>query len=83
MSTIGIGKEAGQVNLVMPSKIVEHFLRRSRYIFIMNKCMCRDSDHFEHYPHELGCIFLGTGATRIPSKMGRMATAEEAIEHMR
>lgn len=81
--TIGIGKEVEGDNIVMPSQVIEHFLRRSRYIFIMNKCMCRDSNHCEHYPHELGCIFLGAGVTKIPSKLGRMATAEEAIEHMR
>ena len=63
--------------------MIEHFLRRSRYIFIMNSCMCRDANHCSHYPHELGCIFLGAGVPRIPSKMGRRATADEAIEHMR
>jgi ferredoxin len=81
--TISISKEVGRSDMVMPSQVIEHFLRRSRYIFIMNRCMCRDSNHCERYPHELGCIFLGAGVTRISPKLGHMATVEEAIEHMR
>ncbi len=81
--TIAIDREVGRADMVMPSEVVEHFLRRSRYIFIMDRCMCRSSNHCEHYPHELGCIFLGAGAAKIPSKFGHMATAEEAIGHVR
>ena len=81
--TIQMDVEVGPTNTVLPSQVIDHFLRRSRYIFIMNRCMCRNSNHCQDYPHELGCIFLGRGVTRIPSKMGRMATAEEAVEHMR
>lgn len=81
--TISIGAEVSPKNMVLPSLIIEDFLRRSRYIFIMNSCMCRDSNECGHYPHELGCIFLGAGVLKIPAKMGRRATAEEGIEHMR
>lgn len=81
--TINIDKEVGRTDMVMPSEVIDRFLRRSRYIFIMDRCMCRSSNQCEHYPHELGCIFLGAGTVRIPPKLGHMATAEEAIEHMR
>jgi Pyruvate/2-oxoacid:ferredoxin oxidoreductase delta subunit len=80
---ITLEKEVGATNIVLPSQVIDHFLRRSRYIFIMNACMCRESNHCKDYPHELGCIFLGRGVTRIPENMGRRATADEAIEHMR
>jgi ferredoxin len=80
---IELNQEVGSVNIVLPSQIIDHFLRRSRYIFIMNACMCREANHCHDYPHQLGCIFLGRGVTRIPEKMGRRATSDEAIEHMR
>ncbi len=80
---IRVEAEVSPKNIVLPSQIIEDFLRRSRYIFIMKSCMCRDSNECGHYPHELGCIFLGAGVQKIPAKMGRRATAEEAIEHMR
>jgi ferredoxin len=81
--TIEIGRTVDRTDTVLPSQVIEHFLRRSKHIFIMNKCMCRDSNRCQHYPHELGCIFLGAGVTRIPPKLGRAATVDEALDHMR
>lgn len=83
ISTLVVEKEIARENMVLPSQIIDHIIRQSRHVFIMNHCMCREANECSHYPHELGCIFLGAGTTRIPSKMGRMATAEEGIEHMR
>jgi ferredoxin len=81
--TIDVGIEARPENIVLPSQVVEHFVRRSRYIYLMNKCMCRDANECNSYPRDLGCIFLGRGVLRIPEGMGRMVSAEEAIDHLR
>jgi Fe-S-cluster-containing hydrogenase component 2 len=70
-------------NIVLPSQVIEHFLRRSRYIFIMNRCPCRDSNHCEHYPQDIGCVFLGAGVRKIDPSLGRMTSAEDAILHVR
>ena len=80
---IEMGVEVRPENVMLPSQVIDHFLRRSRYIFIMNTCMCRDANDCHDYPHDLGCIFLGRGTTRISPDMGRHVTADEAIEHMR
>jgi ferredoxin len=82
-STIAVNIEAQPENIVLPSQVVEHFVRKSRYVYIMNKCMCRDSNHCLNYPSDLGCIFLGRGVLKIPKGMGRLVDAEEAIEHLR
>jgi ferredoxin len=81
--TININIEARPENVVLPSQVVEHFVRKSRYAYIMNKCMCRDSNCCSKYPATLGCIFLGRGVLKIPQGMGRMVSADEAIEHLR
>ena len=78
-----IGKEVDPINVLLPSQVIDRFLHRSKYIFIMDRCMCRSSNDCQRYPPDLGCIFLGAGVLRIPPHMGHMATAEEAIEHMR
>lgn len=70
-------------SIVLPSKIIEHFIEKSRYHFIMNHCICRESNSCKDYPHELGCIFLGRGVLKIDSRLGRLATKEEALEHLR
>ena len=80
---IEMGVEVRPENVVLPSQFIDHILRKSRYIFIMNSCMCRDANDCHDYPHEMGCIFLGRGTTRISPDMGRQATVEEAIDHMR
>lgn len=81
--SIELGVEVRPESVMLPSQVIDHFLRRSRHIVIMNACMCRDANECEDYPHELGCIFLGRGAARIPPELGRPATADEAVEHMR
>jgi len=83
VKTIEMNVSVEPKNMVLPSQIVEHFILKSKYIFLMNKCMCRNSNECQHYPHELGCIFLGRGVLKIPREMGRMATSEEAIERLR
>lgn len=75
--------EVGHENMVLPSQAIEHFIDRSRYIFLMDKCVCRDANGCRDYPAEIGCIFLGRGAKRIPEKMGHMIGPAEAKEHLR
>ncbi len=70
-------------SVVLPSSIVEHFIEKADYHWIMNKCICREGDDCQDYPHDLGCIFLGEAATRIDLRLGHPATKEEALEHAR
>jgi ferredoxin len=81
--TIDLNFTVERESIVLPSQVIDHFIDRSRYIFLMNKCICRDSNQCQHYPATLGCIFLGKGTKRISSKRGRMVTKEEAKAHMR
>jgi ferredoxin len=69
--------------MVLPSRAVEHFVERAEHIWIMDACFCRDANDCDDYPHELGCIFLGEAVLEMNPKLGRMATKEEALEHLR
>ncbi len=69
--------------VVLPSQIVEHFIENAKYHWIMNFCICRRSEHCEHYPIELGCLFLGEAALGINPQLGRQVTKEEALAHVR
>ena len=70
-------------SVVLPSQVVEHFIMQSEYHWIMNACICRDSNHCKDYPIDYGCLFLGEAVKGINSQLGRMATKEEALEHVR
>jgi len=69
-------------NLVLPSEVLRQMILRSRHIFLMDFCICRVSSDCSRYPHDLGCLFLGPGALRISEKVGRLVSAEEALEHI-
>ena len=70
-------------DIALPSAVVAHFIEQAEYHWIMDFCLCRESDHCHDYPRELGCIFLGEAVLKINPKLGRLATRQEALNHLR
>lgn len=68
-------------DMVMPSQVLDHFIREANYHWIMDFCICRDSAQCQDYPIDLGCMFLGEAAMDINPKWGRKVTEAEALEH--
>jgi ferredoxin len=73
---------ASYQNIVLPSRVVEHFIEQSHYHWIMNFCICRESNGCRDYPVDLGCLFLGEAVLGINPKMGRLVSKEEALAHV-
>ncbi|MFO8058046.1 MAG: 4Fe-4S binding protein [bacterium] len=69
-------------DLVLPSAVVDHFIDRAGYLWIMNECICRVSNGCSDYPVEVGCLFMGEAARDINPALGREVTREEAREHV-
>lgn len=69
--------------IVLPSQVVEHFVREAEVHWIMNFCICRASEKCEDYPVEYGCLFLGEAALGINPKLGRRVTRDEALDYAR
>jgi ferredoxin len=70
-------------SMLLPSALVDHFIEKASYRWIMDFCLCREGDNCQDYPHELGCIFLGDAVLNISSKIGHLASKEEALAHAR
>lgn len=68
---------------VLPSQVVEHFIEQANYLWIMDKCICRDADQCEDYPIDLGCLFLGEAVLNINPQLGRLVTKAQARAHLR
>ncbi len=68
---------------VVPSDILDHFIRKAKHHYIMNRCICRDGCDCKKYPHDLGCLFLGEAALNVGPEIGRVVTVDEALEHAR
>jgi ferredoxin len=69
-------------NLVMPSAVVEYFIEEAKYHWIMDFCICRDSNGCQDYPTSYGCIFMGEAVLKINPELGRLATKSEALDHL-
>ncbi|MFC1849376.1 indolepyruvate ferredoxin oxidoreductase subunit alpha [candidate division CSSED10-310 bacterium] len=67
---------------VLPSRVVEHFIMKSEYHWIMKACICRDASLCQHYPIDLGCLFLGEAVLKINPQLGSRVTKEAALEHV-
>jgi ferredoxin len=68
---------------IIPSQVVENYINQAEYHWVMDFCMCRESDGCQDYPQKLGCLFLGEPVLKINSKLGRRVSKEEALEHAR
>jgi len=68
---------------VLPSQVVEHFIEKANYHWVMNWCICRNSTKCKDYPINLGCLFLGEAAMKIDPRLGHPVTKQEALEHVR
>jgi len=69
--------------MVLPSQILEYFINKANYHWIMNFCICRDSMECKDYPINLGCLFLGEAVLGINPQLGRLVSKEEALEHIK
>jgi len=74
-------ENAGERNVV-PTDMIKNVLRRSEKIFIMDFCLCRQSNKCKDYPVSKGCIFIGKGTERISPKYGRFVTPDEACDYI-
>lgn len=80
---VQVNKTVESQNMVIPSQIVEYFIEKANYHWIMNTCICRESAHCTNYPVELGCLFLGEAAMGINPELGRKVTRDQALEHVK
>jgi len=69
-------------NMVLPSQIVDRFIRNASHRFIMDFCICRQAMHCQNHPVELGCLFLGDAVKDIDPAYGREVSLEEALAHV-
>jgi ferredoxin len=74
---------AEQEDVVLPSLVVDHFIDQASDLWIMNACLCRQSEGCRDYPIDLGCLFMGRAVREINPALGRLVTREEARAHVR
>lgn len=68
---------------LLPFRVIEELVRKASRRFIMDRCICRSAGKCGSYPVEIGCLFLGGAAGDIEEELGRHASADEALDHVR
>ncbi len=83
MSYIPVNKNLGELsNEQLPVKALHDFIDKASVHVIMNNCGCRLARKCEHYTHDVGCLFMGDSANKIPHGVSRFVTKEEAHAHV-
>ncbi len=72
-----------QDDLVLPSQVLEYFVKKANYHWVMDFCICRSSMECKDYPIELGCLFLGEATLGINPQLGKQVSKEEALDHLK
>ncbi len=67
---------------VLPYVLLPELIEQASHRAILNHCMCRQGENCPTYPQDLGCLFLGQGATRIDPTLGHQVTPGEARAHV-
>lgn len=69
-------------SISLPSEIIRQFIDEANYVWLMDKCLCRDTMQCKEYPIDIGCIFMGEAVLKINPKLGHLATKEEAFQRL-
>jgi len=70
--------ETGE-KVVVPMDLIKNALKHVDYIGGMDRCLCRDANDCEDYPHDIACLFFGDGGRAIVRHgLGKELTYEEA-----
>ncbi len=84
VSTIPINKDIeGAEGIALPEEVMDRLIDISNYRVILDGCACRKIYGCETYSQDIGCIFMGESAKRIPKDYCHEASREEAKAHVR
>ncbi len=67
---------------VLPYKLLRPLIESASARFLLDRCMCRENENCQNFPHEIGCLYLGEGAALINPALGRPVNAETALAHI-
>jgi ferredoxin len=74
---------SGRQDMVLPSQVLDEIIEQANHHWLMDFCICRESEGCRDYPHNLGCLFMGQAAMDIHPKFGRPVTRREARNHVK
>jgi len=72
----------GTESVVLPYPLLRPLIERASARTILHHCPCRQGEHCQTYPRDIGCLLLGDGGAAIDPARGRLASVQDALAHM-
>lgn len=69
--------------MILPSEVIDHFLDKAPFLWVMDRCICRQASRCRDYPVDMGCLFMGDAARGINPRLGHQVDREQARVHLR
>lgn len=80
---ISVKESAGESSSeILPPRIVHDFIEKAEYHVIMDRCGCRLAGECDHFTADIGCLFMGETALKLPHGVSRRVTKEQAHRHV-
>ncbi len=78
-----INEELNVDNVPLPYPIIAEFIEKSSHRMIMHVCGCRQTYDCSNHPIGIGCINLGESVLDMSPGLGRLASKQEALDHVK
>ncbi|MFZ5572557.1 MAG: NAD-dependent epimerase/dehydratase family protein [Thermodesulfobacteriota bacterium] len=81
--TIPVNASLGEpVNRILSRKVLDDLIDRNSFHLLMDACICRTAFVCKHFTADIGCLFMGETAKKLPPGLGRRVTRETAHQHV-
>ena len=77
-----INERLETVQHVLPPKLVHDFIDQAEHHVVMDKCGCKLARQCRNFTAEIGCLFMGETALKMPHGVSRRVTREQAHAHV-
>ena len=71
-----------QKSTVLPLDMVKELVAKTSHRAILRQCPCRQGFSCEHYPKDLGCVYMGESTKDFDPALAIHATVDQTIEHI-
>lgn len=71
------------VNEILPQQVLDDMIDTYSFHIIMDTCICRTGYQCKNFTNEVGCMFMGETAKKLPPGLGRKVTREQAHAHVK
>jgi UDP-glucose 4-epimerase len=80
---IPVNENTGEaVNEILPRQILDDMIDVYTYHFLMDACICRTGFACRNFSKDVGCLFMGETARKLPPGLGGQVSREQAHAHV-